>query len=392
MLLVSPIGKMVEVDDDWEKWLTEHKFRLATAEEERLYRHQRMQFVNNEENRNDPNVLYFQSVSGRGRGDGYGSSSKDLLDALHQIGIKTSESFNNQNIGLLYHSPYSIMRMETRFRILYTMFESSKIPDDWIEILKLADLVLVPSKWCQDVFAKSGIKTRVVPLGYNDQVFRYIPRPVRKPFTFLHYDAFNARKGHFEVFNAFNKAFEGNNDVKMIFKTTKDAVSVPLSPSQYPNIEVIYGDVPQAELYNIMERSDAFVFPSRGEGFGLTPLEAMATGLPTIVPNAHGISEYFDSRFMIECKVGGPSVPLYRRLTDVGEMVKVDEDDLAEKMQWVVDNQVEAMEMGRAASEYVTKYTYSETAKALAAIIDDVRNNPLPARKIMKKLPLELVV
>lgn len=392
MLLVSPIGKMVEVDADWEKWLTEHSFRLATAEEERLYRHERMQYVNNEENRNDPNVLYFQSVSGRGRGDGYGSSSKDLLEALHELGVRTSESFNNQNIGLLYHSPYSIMRMETRFRILYTMFESSKIPDDWIEILKLADLVLVPSKWCQDVFAKSGVKTKVVPLGYNDKVFRFIPRTIRKPFTFLHYDAFNARKGHFEVFNAFNKAFEGNNSVKMIFKTTKDAVSVPLSPSQYPNIEVIYGDVPQGELYALMERADAFVFPSRGEGFGLTPLEAMATGLPTIVPNAHGISEYFDDRYMIECKVGGPSVPLYRRLTDVGEMVKVDEDDLAEKMKWIVENHAEALEMGKRASQYVTKFTYAETAKQLQAIIEDIRNNPLPARKIMKKLPLELVV
>lgn len=390
MLIVSPVGKMVEVDTDWEKWLKEG-FRLATAEEERMYRHERMQFVNNEENANDPNVLYFQSVSGRGRGDGYGSSSKDLLEAMHDAGIKTSESFNNQNIGLLYHSPYSIMRMETRFRILYTMFESSKIPEDWIEILKLADMVLVPSKWCQKVFADSGIKTRVVPLGYNDKIFRFIPRPIRKPFTFLHYDAFNTRKGHFEVFNAFNKAFEGNPDVRMIFKTTREAISVPISPSVYPNIEVIYGDVPQNELYTIMERSDAFVFPSRGEGFGLTPLEAMATGLPTIVPNAHGITEYFDERYMIECKVAGPSVPIYRRLTDVGEMVKVDEDDLAEKMKWIIDNPVEAMEIGQKASEYVKQWTYDKTALELKAIIDEIKSNPLPARKIMKKLPLERV-
>jgi glycosyltransferase involved in cell wall biosynthesis len=391
MLIVSQAGKMVEVDQDWERWLKDG-FRLATAEEERFYRHERQQFVENVENANDPNVLYFQSVSGRGRGDGYGSSSKDLLEALHEIGVKTSESFNNQNIGLLYHSPYSIMRMETRFRILYTMFESSKIPDDWIEILKLADMVIVPSKWCQTVFGNAGINTRVVPLGYNDKVFRYIPRVVRKPYTFLHYDAFNARKGHFEVFNAFNKAFEGNPDVRMIFKTVRDAVSVPLSPSAYPNIEVIYGDVTQQQLYDIMARSDAFVFPSRGEGFGLTPLEAMATGLPTIVPNAHGITEYFDERYMIEAKVGGPSVPLYRRLTDVGEMVKVDEDDLAEKMKWLVDNADKGLEMGKAASDYVKSWTYTNTANELKKLIDEIKSNPLPARKIMKKLPLERVV
>lgn len=392
MLIVSPNGKLVEVDEEWEKWLREDGFRLASAEEERLYRHERQQFVENEENRNDPNVLYFQSVSGRGRGDGYGTSSKHLLDALHEVGVKTSESFNNQNIGLLYHSPYSIMRMETRFRILYTMFESSKIPEDWIEILKLADMVIVPSRWCQGVFAESGVKTKVVPLGYDDKVFKYIERPVHKPYTFLHYDAFNTRKGHFEVFNAFNKAFEGNKDVKMIFKTVRDAVSVPISPTQYPNIEVIYGDVPQSELMEIMSRADAFVFPSRGEGFGLTPLEAMATGLPSIVPNAHGISDYFNPNYMLEAKVGGASVPIYRRLTDVGEMIKVDEDDLAEKMKWLVAHPEKGIEMGKKASEYVKQFTYTQTANQLKKIIEDIKMNPLPARKIMKKLPLERII
>lgn len=391
MLLVNPVGRMVEIDENWEIWLKERGFRLATAEEERMYRFERQQHVDNDENANDPNVLYFQSVTNKGRGDGYGTSAKHLLEALHEAGIKTSESFNNQNIGLLYHSPYSIMRMETRFRILFTMFESSKIPDDWVEILKLADMVVVPSKWCQQVFAEAGIQSRVVPLGYDDKVFKYYERPVRKPFTFLHYDAFNTRKGHFEVFNAFNKAFEGNKNVKMIFKTTRPQVSVPISPSQYPNIECIYGDVPQTELVDIINRADCFVFPSRGEGFGTTPLEAMATGLPAIIPNAHGISEYFDPAYMIEVKVGGKSVPIYRRLTDVGHMIKVDEEDLAAKMLWAFENQDEVRELGKKASEYVKKFTYTETAKKMKAIIDEIRMNPLPARKIMDKLPLERV-
>ena len=391
MLLVNPIGRMVEIDENWENWLKEPGFRLATAEEERMYRFERKQHVDNEENANDPNVLYFQSVTSKGRGDGYGTSAKHMLEALHEAGVKTSESFNNQNIGLLYHSPYSIMRMETRFRILFTMFESSKIPDDWKDILKLADMVIVPSTWCQEVFGRAGVETRVVPLGYDDKVFKYIERPERKPFTFLHYDAFNTRKGHFEVFNAFEKAFGNSDKVKMIFKTTRPQISVPLSPSQYPNIECIYGDVPQTELVDIINRSDCFVFPSRGEGFGTTPLEAMATGLPAIVPNAHGISEYFNSDCMIEVKVAGPSVPIYRRLTDVGDMIKVDEDDLAAKMLWVYENQAEAREIGNKASQYVKKYTYAETAKKLKAIINEIRMNPLPARKIMNKLPLERV-
>ena len=45
------------------------------------------------------------------------------------------------------------------------------------------------------------------------------------------------------------------------------------------------------QLAKILGASDAFVFPSRKEGFGIAPLEAMATGIPAIIAKIPGVTD-----------------------------------------------------------------------------------------------------
>jgi len=391
-LLVNQAGRYVEVEENVEYWIQQPGFRQANPQEEKDYRAKRLyERAKSSGDTSYRESLFFTSVSTRGGADGYGMSSLNLVESMKNAGIDISEYYTEQDIGLLYHSPHQITQLPTRYKIVFTMFESDKIPDDWVDYLHAADLVIVPSKWCQSVFKKAGVKSIVVPLGYNDSVFKYVNRPDRKIFTFLHYDAFNTRKGHFEVLEAFDRAFEPTEPVRLVFKTTREHLGVPLNKGAYPNIDVIQGKMTEQELANICFDADAFVFPSRGEGFGCTPLEAMATGLPTIVPNAHGISEYFDKRYMYGVKATEKCTAIYRRLTDVGNMVKADVDDLAKVMRWVYENPEKAKAKGKLASDYVKQYTISKTGKRLKEIIDDVRSKPLPERKISDILPLQEV-
>ncbi len=46
------------------------------------------------------------------------------------------------------------------------------------------------------------------------------------------------------------------------------------------------------DIKNILCAADAFCFPSRREGLGLAAIEAMASGLPLITSNVHGINDY----------------------------------------------------------------------------------------------------
>lgn len=51
------------------------------------------------------------------------------------------------------------------------------------------------------------------------------------------------------------------------------------------------GRIPEADLPGLYARATAFVFPSRQEGFGLPPLEAIAYGCPAIVAQSTSLPE-----------------------------------------------------------------------------------------------------
>jgi len=397
--LISPTGKYVAIDDqkEYQRWINEG-FKIATLQEQNIYIKTKTQLAaqSNQGIDNISNSVYMATVSQGGK-DGYSIASGIILEELQAKGINISTSNLGQKIALLFHNPYSITRLEAPYRILYTMFESDKIPNDWKSYLKEADKILVPSKWCAQVFAKAGIMAEVVPLGYNDKIFKYKPRinkrKMRQDFIFLHYNAFNIRKGFTEVFKAFVKAFNKDEPVKMIFKTTLDYIPLPITKSEYPNIEIVRGKISETELLNICYQSDCFVYPSRGEGFGLTPLEAMATGMPAIVPNAHGISEYFNDKYMYEAKVKETCPAIYSRYKgqDVGKMVVCDVDQLAKQMRYVYEHQDQAIEIGRQASEYVKNWTGTKTAENLYMIFKKIQSIDLNNKPLKNSLLLELI-
>lgn len=401
--LRNPGGRIIAVsDEDYADLKDNPLFQIPTQEEADQWQSARTQEIINATAtpKAVPNELqvYLATVSAGGK-DGYGIASHFLQKELTNLGVNISTANTGQKIAMLFHNPYSITRLEAPYRIIYTMFESTKIPDDWFEYLMAADKVLVPSKYCQDVFAKAGVVTEVVPLGFDDETFKFKKRvnkrKARKDFVFLHYNAFNLRKGFLEVFKAFVKAFPpGDHEpVKMIFKTTLPESRLPITKEEYPNIDIQLGKVSDKELAKLCHDSDCFVFPSRGEGFGMTPLEAMATGLPTIVPNAHGISEYFNSDYMYEVKVAEECPAIYSKYKgiDVGKMVICDIDDLAKQMRYIYDHQDEALDRGKAASEYVQGYTFKKTAHKLKTIFEQVNKLDLDSRASKSKLRLEVV-
>jgi len=58
---------------------------------------------------------------------------------------------------------------------------------------------------------------------------------------------------------------------------------------------VLLGHLDKETLANYYANTDVFVHPNPREPFGIAPLEAMASGAPTVAPNAGGILSYATS-------------------------------------------------------------------------------------------------
>jgi len=319
--------------------------------------------------------MLLEFITVNDKNNGYGVSKALFLQYFEEMGITVVDKLDKErrdkcDASLVYSYPNNIVWAHGKKKVIFTMFETDKIPDDWIPLLKQSDLVINPTRWGKEVFKKAGIDCKVVNLGLNDDIFAFKQRKANKTFTFLQYEAFNIRKGWHELFEAWNLAFKPEDPVQIIFKTVaKEHGQKIISLKEYPNVKVINQAYSPEELRDLLYSADCFVYPSRGEGFGIPPLEAMATGIPVIAPNEHGISEYFDDRFMYPVKTKLVPAEYDHIKGDLGNFVKCDVEDLARQLKIAYQNRHYMRSVAKQISDYALNFTMRRSAMEIVNIL-----------------------
>jgi glycosyltransferase involved in cell wall biosynthesis len=123
-------------------------------------------------------------------------------------------------------------------------------------------------------------------------------------------------KGYFQAFardddvvlvlltNAYHVASESARDfLDIIEDFTLEAVGKPLS--QLPRLHVLPPHVPQEAMPALYKSANAFVLPSRGEGWGRPHVEAMSMALPVIATFWSGTTEYMTDDNSYPLKING---------------------------------------------------------------------------------------
>lgn len=308
----------------------------------------------------------------------------DKLNKLIQKRLETIDTFYVQ------YWPAFNFRPIAKRQVGYTMLECSKIPQSWVDAINNSlERCIVPGEYLVDVFKNCGVEVdlKSIPLGIIPEMFPYIERERKDDdFVFGIMGTLTHRKGADIAVKAFRKAFPAKKypNVGLYIKTlpVQGLVGGFLSREDLQDERIILNTEtfsPQGLLDHFFAKVDAFVFPTRGEGFGMPPVEAMATGLPTIVTDYSACTEYTNKKY---------NYPLEYKIADVPngtpggyppdlqaegqQWAEPDEDHLVYLMRYIVENREIAKRKGKRASKWVKEnFSADLTAKRIVDYLDE---------------------
>jgi glycosyltransferase involved in cell wall biosynthesis len=194
------------------------------------------------------------------------------------------------NLFFWRFDPVALKKIPGR-RVGWLFFESDRLPPLWLEQMMAFDELWMPSEWARDVLLAHGVpadRIRVVTAGVDAAI--YSPR--RQPhdgFVFLTVGKYERRKSIDETITAFVEEFPAAQYPQVQLKIKADHPTFPERVAELaaryrddPRIVFISGIFSDRQMADLYNSADAFVFPSKAEGFGLPTIEALACGLPVV--------------------------------------------------------------------------------------------------------------
>lgn len=339
-----------------------------------------------------------------GSPSGYAVSSREMVLQLDALGVDVRLAYlygtdwmdaqrddhrlaamrrRPKDLGLpqvVYGSGDLFCKNSGRFRIGYTMLEVDGITENWVLQANALDEIWVPSTFNQETFLNSGLKTPiyVIPLGVNPDYFNPKIRAYRpsQRYTFLSVFEWGERKAPELLLRAYHRAFSRRDHVLLLLKVINTDPGLDVQrqiaamglPEGGPPVVMLYNqDLPVHQMGSLYRSADCFVLPSRGEGWGMPILEAMACGLPAIATDWSAPTDFVTEDVAYPLQVARlipaeAKCPYYKGF----RWAQPDEDHLVYLMRHVYENRKEAAAKGARASEIVlSDWTWRKAAQKI---------------------------
>jgi len=347
-------------------------------------------------------------------GDGYATAAESMVLALNKLGLKLhlaqtwfgemhglhsqiAEGLQTPHpapmqVGICMATAGEFSKLPTPYKIGLTMYEADNplenLPE-WRHECRILDMLIVPCEHSKKVFGKfvTHCPINVVPLAVNPLYYTAKKRKPKDTFTFGIHGTLTSRKSPIELIEAFTKAFPTEQDVRLELKTRLGIMGVRrnyIPPIADPRVTIINEDWLAPKMLEWLEGLDAYVFPSKGEGFAMTPREAMATGCPTILSNHTGMADVCDEQYNWPIPVASEEE------SPLGGIWRLpDWDYVIETMRWMYHNRKEAYKKARKGAKWLIKNHGAEAAATqLKAIIEEIE--PLE-KNAAKRVPAETI-
>jgi glycosyltransferase involved in cell wall biosynthesis len=222
--------------------------------------------------------------------------AKYLKPPVGFAGIRESSPYppiENPDIRLLWGHPSDLAFFKHPSQIIvYTTWETTKAPSTWKEWLARAREVWATSNFAAETLGASRvIRLGLVPLPEVDKISH-------DSFIVGSIGNFPPRKGFDILIRAFDLAFKDKDAELWLISSSPPNISLP------PRVKVFNNVLNDVQLATFYSSLDCFAQVSRGEGFGLCPLEAASMGIPCLVTDGSALRELIDNEsiFRIRAK------------------------------------------------------------------------------------------
>lgn len=203
----------------------------------------------------------------------------------------------------------SVPQRYTVGNIGFCIFETISIPKTWIDIMNSMKGIITASRFNEGVFKSNGLNApvHVVPHCFDVHMFNEDIKPKGRYglFTFMSIGTWKNRKNWNNLIKGFYDAFSSKDKVCLLLKTdkpkslTQAVINIKLNgPWRSKDTAPIYiedGVCSFEEMPALMKKADVYICASRGEGFGLPGMHAMALRIPLIITRYGGSLEYANS-------------------------------------------------------------------------------------------------
>jgi glycosyltransferase involved in cell wall biosynthesis len=340
--------------------------------------------------------VYYPGWSGFLMHDGYG-----YIDYQYRTYGKFAGLFldttphEDHKFALVHHNPMKVTEVKQHWKkpiVAYTMWESDVFPERFFDAIKDTHAVIVPSNFVKNVLTKQGYTNNIYVCnqGVDTNHYQYFDRPSPEVFRFLHNATGNPRKGWEYVIKAFEEEFKNDKNVRLtmkgIIKQKNNPQFVPYM--NIPNVDWIDTKYTREETIEMYHNHHCMVFPTKGEGWGLVPHEAILTGLPTITTMGHSIDDYWTSGMVaVKAKKAPAKYVAVAPLTElqdpnsdtwknVGEWFESDVKDLRKKMRLVYTNWEQYKKEARVGSNFLAvDFNHTAMVNRLKDILQEIHDS-----------------
>lgn len=344
---------------------------------------------------------------------GYAGSSRGFVQALDRLGVSVaykyvygpgtsfpvdeplhsdsyivnmirSRQFGTADVQVVYAQGDIFERNTGNYKIGYTMLEVDGLPKEWVRQANKMDEIWVPSSFNEETFRSSGVKVpiQVVPLGVDSAYFSPNIRGMKPTggYTFLSVFEWGERKSPEILLRAFNDEFNVDEPVQLVCKVNNFDHSVSIN-KEIANLKlrknggrIVVAEnqiLQQYELAVLYRSVDCFVLPTRGEGWGMPILEAMACGLPVIATHWSSQKDFMNEKNSLPLQIDGlvPAVakcPYYEGFN----WAEPSYEHLRFLLRWAYENQEQAKMIGKqAAIDATNLWTWEASADLMKNII-----------------------